>query len=327
MVIRFENVSKTYPGGVEAVRNLSLQVESRELTVLLGTSGCGKTTTLKMINRLIEPTSGRILVDGDEVTECDPVELRRRIGYAIQHIGLFPHMTVGENIAVVPKLLKWASERISSRIDTLLKMVGLDPDQFRDRFPAQLSGGQQQRVGVARSLAADPDIVLMDEPFGALDPITREQLQGEFLKLQQQLRKTIVFVTHDVFEAVKLADRVALLDGGQLQQLGRPAEIVENPANRFVDRFLGEHRFQLTLLTRQVLSLSRQAEEPGDVPKESKVEARSSLVEALDAFKKTGRRLLHVYSDDGPYQGRLHREDVVEAVAEAVGQKAKEHNG
>jgi osmoprotectant transport system ATP-binding protein len=320
-MIRFDNVSKTYAGGVEAVRDLSLEVERGELLVLLGTSGCGKTTTLKMINRLIEPTSGRILVDGTDIMQVDEIQLRRRIGYAIQHIGLFPHMTVAGNIAVVPKLLKWSSQRIANRVGRLLKMVGLDPERFRDRYPAQLSGGQKQRIGVARAIAADPDIVLMDEPFGALDPITREQLQEEFLQLQDKLQKTIVFVTHDVFEAVKLADRVALLDSGELQQLGSPTEIVEDPANDFVDRFLGEHRFQLMLLTRDVTPLMEKIAERPEVPPEEGLKPTDSMVAALDAFKRCEADRLPVYDDEDNYLGAVRRETVVEAIAQAMRKK------
>lgn len=319
-MIEFQNVSKNF-GDVQAVRNLSLHVKRGELLVLLGTSGCGKTTTLKMVNRLTEPSSGRIVVDSEDIEDRDKIELRRSIGYAIQHIGLFPHMTVGDNIAVVPKLLNWPRQRIEDRIAELLEMVGLTPDTFRDRFPAQLSGGQKQRIGVARAIAADPDIVLMDEPFGALDPITREQLQEEFLQLQDKLQKTIVFVTHDVFEAVKLADRVAILDAGELQQLDTPAEIVENPANEFVDRFLGEHRFQLMLLTRNVRPLmDEEAECPEDLPEEAGLGPTASMVEALDEFKRTDLNVLPIYDDE--YLGALRRDTVVDAIADAMGRKA-----
>ncbi|MFP4176068.1 MAG: ABC transporter ATP-binding protein [Planctomycetota bacterium] len=324
-MIQFKQVSK-YFGDVTAVRDLSLHVEEGELLVLLGTSGCGKTTTLKMVNRLIEPSSGRILVEGEDVMNVDPIRLRREIGYAIQHIGLFPHMTVADNISVVPTLKNWSGAEISRRVDELLDMVGLDPSHFRERYPAQLSGGQKQRIGVARAIAADPDIVLMDEPFGALDPITREQLQEEFLTLQDQLQKTIVFVTHDVFEAVKLADRVALLDAGQLQQLAPPAEIVENPANEFVDRFLGEHRFQLMLLTRSIRPLMGEGSEPGVIPEEAKMPPTATMVEALDVFKKTDVDELPVYEDE-EFCGVLRREDVIDAIAEAMSRKAGGERG
>ena len=317
-MITFENVSKTYPGGVEAVRGLTLEVADGETVVLLGTSGSGKTTTMKMVNRLIEPTRGRILVDGIDIMERDPIKLRREIGYAIQHIGLFPHMTVGENIAVVPKLLGWEQPRISARIDELLTMVGLEPTQFRLRYPAQLSGGQKQRVGVARALAADPPLVLMDEPFGALDPITREGLQNEFLELQSEIRKTIIFVTHDVFEAAKMADRIALLDGGELQQLASPAELVGNPANEFVDRFLGQHRFQLSLLTKTVKSMmsppsGTEAHAPSSREHPERLAARDSLIEALDMFKRTRRSVLPVW-EGRRFFGQLRKKELLEAV-------------
>ncbi len=320
-MIEFKNVSKMF-GDITAVQDLSMRVREGELLVLLGTSGCGKTTTLKMVNRLTEPSSGRITIDGTNIEDVDEIELRRSIGYAIQHIGLFPHMTVGDNISVVPELRGWSSQRICDRIDELLEMVGLAPAKFRDRYPAQLSGGQKQRIGVARAIAADPDIVLMDEPFGALDPITREQLQEEFLRLQEQLQKTIVFVTHDVFEAVKLADRVAILDEGQLQQLDTPAKIVENPANKFVDRFLGEHRFQLMLLTRDVRPLMDEDREcPADLPQDARLGPTASMVEALDEFKRTDLDMLPVY-DERDYLGALRRETVVDAIADAMRQKA-----
>ena len=241
-MIVFERVCKTYPGGADAVRDLSLEVEDGEILVLLGTSGSGKTTAMKMINRLVEPTSGRITVDGRDVREHDPVSLRRKIGYAVQHVGLFPHMSVAENVAVVPGLLQWPEEKIRSRIVEMLQMVGLDPGEFSARYPHQLSGGQNQRVGVARALAADPPIALMDEPFGALDPVTRESLQDAFLQLQKLIKKTIVFVTHDVFEAVKLGDRIALLDAGRLQQLGTPVKLAQNPENEFTRRFMDQLR-------------------------------------------------------------------------------------
>ena len=318
-MITFDQVSKTYSGGVEAVRDLSLEVAEGETLVLLGTSGCGKTTTLKMVNRLIEPTSGRILIRGHDIMAGDPIALRRGIGYAIQNIGLFPHMTVADNIAVVPRLLGWGADRIAGRIEELLTMVGLEPGDFRARFPAQLSGGQRQRVGVARALAADPPIVLMDEPFGALDPITREQLQAEFMDLEDRLKKTVLFVTHDIFEAVKLGDRIALIDGGRLQQLATPAEIVESPANEFVDQFLGDHRFQLALLTRTVRPLLEPGQAPPDGHKGPRIGVSHSIVEALDALKRTARQRIPAFDEHGAYQGDVRRARVLEAIADAIG--------
>jgi osmoprotectant transport system ATP-binding protein len=322
-MILFDGVSKTYPGGVEAVRDLSMEVSDGETVVLLGTSGSGKTTTLKMVNRLIEPTSGHILIDGSDIMEQGPIQLRRGIGYAIQHIGLFPHMTVGENIAVVPKLLKWHRERIDERVAELLAIVGLEPEEFRDRFPVQLSGGQRQRIGVARSLAADPPIVLMDEPFGALDPITREQLQNEFIELESEIKKTVLFVTHDVFEAVKMGDRIALLDAGRLQQLATPAELVENPANDFVDEFLGQHRFQLSLLTKTIKTIMPAppltTSNSGTVPSASRLRAKSSLIEALDMFKKTKQPTLPVYERER-FLGNLAKDHLLKVISQVLGE-------
>jgi osmoprotectant transport system ATP-binding protein len=239
--IELVDIVKRYPGQKQpAVDNLSLTIPAGEMVMFVGPSGCGKTTSLKMINRLIEPSSGKILIDGDDITTKDPTQLRRSIGYVIQGGGLMPHMTVADNIGLVPKLLKWDQQRIRTRVDELLEMTGLDPNIFRDRYPRELSGGQQQRVGVARGLAADPPVVLMDEPFGAVDPITRQRLQDELLILQEELQKTIVFVTHDVDEAVKLGDRILILqEGAQIAQYDTPAAILGAPANDFVADFIG----------------------------------------------------------------------------------------
>ncbi|MEO5986524.1 MAG: ABC transporter ATP-binding protein [Candidatus Limnocylindria bacterium] len=243
-VVAFENVTKTYPGSDgPAVDNLSLTVPAGEICVLVGPSGCGKTTSMKMVNRLIEPTGGRITIDGEDVMSLPAVELRRRIGYVIQQVGLFPHLTIGDNVAVVPKLLRWKAPRIRQRVEELLNLVGLEPGSYGDRYPNELSGGERQRVGVARALAADPPVMLMDEPFGAVDPIRRDRLQNEFLRLQEQVRKTIIFVTHDVDEAIKMADRIAILQkGGILAQFDTPAAILAAPASEFVERFVGADR-------------------------------------------------------------------------------------
>lgn len=319
-MITLKDVSKIYPNGVKAVDHLSLEVPGGQMLVLLGTSGSGKTTTMKMVNRLIEISSGEIEIDGKKINEQDVIELRRSIGYAIQHIGLFPHMTVGENISVVPRLLEWSEDEISTRVDELLSMVGLPPEQFRDRYPAQLSGGQKQRIGVARALAADPPVVLMDEPFGALDPLTREQLQNEFLDLQQELRKTIIFVTHDVFEAVKMGDKIALLDEGKLQQLDTPLGLVEHPANKFVDDFLGAHRFQLSLLTRDIEGIVEPSQEPETKPEEDRLlRVKSSIVEALDAFKKTKQEYLPVYRGK-EFFGKLEKGKLLELITSVLRQ-------
>ena len=241
VLIRLENVTKKYgDGDAAAVNNLTLDVHRGEVLVLVGPSGCGKSTTLRLINRLIEPSSGRIYLNGEDVTTMNPSLLRRKIGYVIQQVGLFPHRTIAENIATVPKLLNWDKDKISARVDELLDLVGMDPEVYRDRYPKELSGGQAQRVGVARALAADPDVLLMDEPFGAIDPITRDRLQNEFLRLQQDLKKTIVFVTHDIDEAIKMGNRIAILrEQSEIAQLDTPEAILADPADEFVENFLG----------------------------------------------------------------------------------------
>ncbi|MED4523301.1 betaine/proline/choline family ABC transporter ATP-binding protein [Bacillus velezensis] len=240
-MLTLENVSKTYKGGKKAVNSISLNIDKGEFICFIGPSGCGKTTTMKMINRLIEPTEGRILIEGRNIMEQDPVELRRSIGYVIQQIGLFPHMTIQQNITLVPKLLKHPAEKRKERARELLKLVDMGPE-YLDRYPHELSGGQQQRIGVLRALAAEPPLILMDEPFGALDPITRDSLQEEFKKLQKNLHKTIVFVTHDMDEAIKLADRIVILKAGEIVQAGTPDEILRFPANEFVEEFIGKER-------------------------------------------------------------------------------------
>jgi len=242
-MIRLSNVTKTFPGqSVPAVGDLSFDIEEGEIVVLVGPSGCGKTTTLKMINRLVEATDGTIEVAGTDIMSVEAPILRQGIGYVIQRIGLFPHRTIGENIGTVPGLLGWDKDRIQDRVTELIELVGLE-QEMKNRYPSELSGGQQQRVGVARALAADPPVLLMDEPFGAVDPIVRSRLQDELLDLQQRVRKTIVFVTHDIDEAIQLGDRVAILNvGGVLEQYASPAEILSHPANSFVEEFLGEDR-------------------------------------------------------------------------------------
>ena len=252
--IYLRNVTKRYPG-VEspAVKDLSLDVADGEILVLVGPSGCGKSTTLRLINRMIEPSSGEIIFDGVDVTKGDPNELRRRMGYVIQQVGLFPHRTIAENIATVPKLLKWSKKRVDDRVDELLELISMDPKIYRDRYPKELSGGQAQRVGVARALGADPDVLLMDEPFGAIDPITRDRLQNEFLRLQADLKKTIVFVTHDIDEAVKMGDRIAILrDESEIAQLDVPEMILTDPADSFVENFLGSGAILKTLTLRRL---------------------------------------------------------------------------
>lgn len=238
-MIEFKQVTKQFKDGTIGVDNLSLKIEKGEIVSLIGPSGCGKTTTMKMINRLIEPTSGDIFIEGESILKQSPVELRRSIGYVIQQIGLLPHMTVEENAAIVPRLLGWSKQKITSRTEELMDLVGLDPGVYRHKYPLELSGGQQQRIGVIRALAAEPPIILMDEPFSALDPITREKLQDELKIIQQEIQKTVVFVTHDMDEALKMSDKLAILHNGQLAQLGTPENITTNPETSFVKSFIG----------------------------------------------------------------------------------------
>jgi osmoprotectant transport system ATP-binding protein len=295
-MIRLDAISKQYPNGQVAVRELSLDIPAGEVCVLVGPSGCGKTTTLKMVNRLIEPTSGRIFLDGRDVTHADPVELRRHIGYVIQQVGLFPHQTIATNIATVPKLLGWDKARTVARVDELLELVGLDPAEYRSRYPAQLSGGQRQRVGVARALAADPPVLLMDEPFGAIDPVTRVRLQDEFLRLQGEVQKTVVFVTHDIEEAVKMGDRIAILDvGGILEQYATPAEILGRPSSAMVRGFVGHDRAlkRLRVTPIEVACL----EHPPTVTPDA------TLADARAAITKWDADWVAVVGDDGTLRG------------------------
>ncbi|MCI4063118.1 ATP-binding cassette domain-containing protein [Micromonospora sp. R77] len=299
--ITLDGIRKRYPDGTEAVRELSLEVKAGELVVLIGPSGCGKSTVLRMINRLIEPTAGRILLGDDDVTEVDPVELRRRIGYVIQNVGLFPHQTVSANVATVPGLLGWSRERTRQRVDELLELVGLDPAQFGRRYPHELSGGQRQRVGVARALAADPVVLLMDEPFSAVDPIVRTRLQEEFLRLQAEVRKTIVLVTHDLDEAVRLGDRIAVLsEGGTLEQYDTPAALLGAPASAFVREFVGAdrgiRRLAVTPLTRDVLD-PFPAGDTTDLPT---VPLGGSAYDALAVLLTSATERVVVTEDDRP---------------------------
>ncbi len=240
-MIRLERLEKRYAGQDRpAVAELDMEVPEGEIVVLVGPSGCGKTTTLKMINRIIEPSGGRIFLEGEDVTAANPDRLRRRIGYVIQQVGLFPHMTIAANIATVPKMLGWNRARIDARVNELLQLVGLEAARYRNRYPKELSGGQQQRAGVARALGGDPPVMLMDEPFGAVDPIQRQRLQDEFLRLQREIKKTIVLVTHDIDEAIKMGDRIAILrEESRIAQYATPTEILANPANEFVEEFIG----------------------------------------------------------------------------------------
>jgi osmoprotectant transport system ATP-binding protein len=283
VMIRLDKLTKTFPGSDEpAVNELSLDVHEGEIVVFVGPSGCGKTTTMKMINRIIEPTGGRIFLQGEDVTDQDPDQLRRRIGYVIQQIGLFPHMTIADNIATVPKMLGWDKQRIAERTDELLDMVGIDPERFKSRYPKELSGGQMQRVGVARAMAADPPVMLMDEPFGAVDPIARERLQDEFLRLQGGLKKTIVFVTHDIDEAIKMGDRIVILkENARIAQYDKPETILTDPADEFVEDFIGSGA------TIKRLSLSTVEDiEPAEWPV---IEPSTGLEEAQRVVRDSGR--------------------------------------
>ncbi|AZS41237.1 Carnitine transport ATP-binding protein OpuCA [Microbacterium oxydans] len=286
--IVLDHITKQYQGqSAPAVDDFSMRIEPGELIMFVGPSGCGKTTTMKMINRIIEPTSGSIRINGDDVLSLDGNELRRHIGYVIQQIGLFPHFTIAENIAIVPKLLGWSKSQIAERVDELLRTVQLDPGTFAQRYPRQLSGGQQQRVGVARALAADPPVMLMDEPFGATDPITREKLQAEFLRLQADIGKTIIFVTHDFEEAIRMGDRIAVLsDRSQIEQFDTPARILAAPANDYVRSFIGEGAALKRLALIPVADARIGAADTA-APLAT-VDEHASLREALDTLVVTG---------------------------------------
>ena len=292
-MIEFRQVGKTYPGSDNpVVTDLSFEVPEGEICVLVGPSGCGKTTTMRMVNRLIEITEGEILINGEPNTAMSGTQLRRKIGYAIQQIGLFPHRTIADNIGTVPHLLGWDKGRIRDRVDELLELVGLSPEEYRDRYPAELSGGQQQRVGVARALAADPPIMLMDEPFGAVDPITRERLQDEFLRIQENIKKTIVFVTHDIDEAIKMGDRIAILKhGGVLAQYDAPETILANPNSEFVASFVGTDRIlkRLSLVRVGDMRLEPANGEAEDLPRiDGNLSVRDALSEIIGSGSTKG---------------------------------------
>jgi osmoprotectant transport system ATP-binding protein len=301
--IRLEGVSKLYDDGTTAVDGLSLDVCPGELVVLVGPSGCGKTTTMKMVNRLIEPTSGRVLLDGEDVAKTSPVQLRRRVGYVIQQVGLFPHQTVRDNVATVPVLLGWDKTRTRRRVEELLELDGLDPSRYASRYPSQLSGGQRQRVGVARALAADPLVLLMDEPFSAVDPVARERLQTEFLRVQRELGTTVVFVTHDIDEAVRLGDRIAVLsEGGHLEQYDTPATVLGSPATPFVADFVGADRAVKRL---SVTSIDVTDLEPYDGEVANTLPVESDLGRALAVLLATGDERVAVTDGAGARLGTL----------------------
>jgi osmoprotectant transport system ATP-binding protein len=298
-MIRLERVTKRYGAGQVAVRELSIEFPTGQLTMLVGPSGCGKTTTLKMINRLIEPSGGRIFLDDQDVTHIDPVALRLKMGYVIQNVGLFPHLTIAENVGTVPRLLGWGKARIRSRVDELLQLVGLEPGQYGGRYPHQLSGGQRQRVGVARALGVDPPVLLMDEPFGAIDRIARERLQNEFLRIQREVRKTVVFVTHDIDEAIKLADHIAIMKEGRLEQYDSPAAILAKPASDLVIDLLGPDRGLKRLSVTPI--------DPATLEKPPLVHLDDPLSEAGRVFANGALRAL-VVDGDGRFYGELDRQ-------------------
>jgi osmoprotectant transport system ATP-binding protein len=285
-MVELKHIYKSYKEGIDIVKDLNLTIQNGELVVLIGESGCGKTTTMQMINRLIEPTSGNILIDGKDIKTINKNELRRNIGYVIQDVGLFPHRTIAQNIATVPLLCKKDGSKIQEKVKALMETVGLDYETYAGRYPNELSGGQQQRVGVARALANDPEIILMDEPFSALDPITREQLQDELLRLHDELQKTIVFVTHDMDEAIKLGDKIAIMQNGIIVQFDTPEELLKNPANDFVENFIGKNRLWKSpdllkaedVMTKEVIT----------------VDANRTVVQAIEVMKKRNSTVLAV---------------------------------
>ncbi|MYZ38621.1 MULTISPECIES: betaine/proline/choline family ABC transporter ATP-binding protein [unclassified Streptomyces] len=304
-MIRFEQVTKVYPDGTAAVRDLSFEVAEGELVTLVGPSGCGKTTTMMMVNRLIEPTSGRVLVEGRDVAGVDPVALRRRIGYVIQQVGLFPHRTVLDNTATVPALIGWKRVKARARAAELLELVGLDPKIYGPRYPAQLSGGQRQRVGVARALAADPPVLLMDEPFGAVDPVARERLQNEFLRLQATMRKTVLLVTHDIEEAVRMGDRIAVYGEGRVEQYDTPAAVLGAPATAYVARFVGADR--------GLKRLSVTAVEPADLEEPPVARTDEPARDAAARMRGQGARWAVVLGTGGELHGWVSADALAEA--------------
>jgi osmoprotectant transport system ATP-binding protein len=307
-MITLEHVTKRYPGSdAAAVDGLSLHIPEGLTVALIGPSGCGKTTTMRMVNRLVEPNAGRILVNGEDVTRGDPVALRRHIGYVIQQVGLFPHMTIAQNVAAVPNLLGWDQPRTLRRTKELLQLVGLEPREMLERYPAQLSGGQRQRVGVARALAADPPVLLMDEPFGALDPIARSLLQSEFRQILKQVRKTVVIVTHDLNEATLLGDRVAIMRSGRIVQYDTPNAVLSYPADAFVESFVGSDRalIRLGLFTVEQAMTPQPPSQPTAV-----VSTSATLRDALALMVATNSEVLGVVDESQVLRGQLSREAI-----------------
>lgn len=305
-MIKLEDLYKKFPGqGIPAVNGIDLHVQEGEICVFVGPSGCGKSTTLRLINRLIEPTSGKIFVNGQDAMEQDPDQLRQNIGYVIQQIGLLPHKTIAENVAIVPRLLKWPKSKISARVDELLKLVGLDAEEVRDRFPYQLSGGMMQRVGVARAMAANPPIMLMDEPFGAVDPLVRSYLQDEFLKIQLDLKKTICFVTHSINEAIKMGDRIAIMNEGQIVQYGTPEEILSRPASSFVSEFVGDDRGV------KMLYMSKCEGLMGECTAKFREQFDQSDLPTIQAYEPLNNALAAMLENDSDVVAIMHKDNLV----------------
>ena len=303
-MIDLDALTKSFPGSPRpAVDRLTLTIPAGEVCVLIGPSGCGKTTTMRMINRMIEPDAGTITVEGRNILHVDPVELRRSIGYVIQQVGLFPHWSIADNIATVPRLLGWEPTRTGARVDELLALVGMEPAQYRQRFPRELSGGQKQRVGVARALAADPPVMLMDEPFGALDPITRTRLQAEFLRILRGLKKTIVFVTHDIDEAIKMGDRIAIMKDGELVQYDTPEAILAKPVDAFVDEFVGSDRALKRLALIPAADVMAAGAGAGDV--RPRIAADASARDALAAMLAAGADSVTLVDENGAPRGTI----------------------
>ncbi len=320
-MITFEHVDKVYQDGTEAVNDFSVHIKQGEIFTLIGPSGCGKTTTMKMINRLITPTKGTIKINDKDITSYDIHQLRWNIGYVLQQIALFPHMTVRENIEIVPQMKNWEKSRTTSRITELLDMVGLEPEKFINRMPSELSGGQQQRIGVVRALAADPDIILMDEPFSALDPISREQLQKDIQELQQKIHKTIVFVTHDMDEALTISDRICLMDEGKIIQVGTPQEIILYPQTDLVKSFIGEKRSAWQMTVKDVLQqrLDKQETMNNNSEKVS-IQADQFLIEAVKMLETEGVNQLIVLKDNQAL-GVIHERDILQFLRERITSK------
>jgi osmoprotectant transport system ATP-binding protein len=317
-MITLEHVSKGFAGGSNAVRDLSLEIPTGQTCVLLGPSGCGKTTTLRMINRLIEPDGGRILVDGVDTRQVDPVQLRLKMGYVIQQTGLFPHMTVADNVATVPRLWEWDAAKVKARVDELLDLVGLPPREYRKRYPHQLSGGQRQRVGFARALGADPPILLMDEPFGAVDRITRERLQHEFISIQRTLAKTVVFVTHDIDEAVMVGDRICLMKmQAEVAQYDTPDAILTRPASQYVSEFLGRERLVRRMSIEPIHRDALEHPAGGPAANESRVPVTSTLSEAFGAALTSPTERAAVFDGD-QYLGSFSATSLLESLRRDV---------